>query len=49
MAPGLLVIVAICHVLAAAFAADEGNWPLAIMLAAFAVGDGAMVYMAMDK
>jgi hypothetical protein len=49
MAPALLLIVAVCHVLAAAWCADEGNWAMAIMLFAFAVGDGAMVYMAMQK
>lgn len=49
MAPGLLLIVCICHLLAGAWSADEGKWALAIMLWAFAVGDAAMVYMAMDK
>jgi hypothetical protein len=49
VAPGLLLVVAVCHLLAAVFCAEEGKWAMAIMLFAFAIGDAAMVYMAMDK
>lgn len=49
MSAALLLIVCICHLLAGVFEADKGNMAMAIMLWAFAIGDGAMLYMTMQK